>query len=284
VLLEYLEAHRDREQLVVDDLPRWGDHRGTASGMLRADPARAAEELAGRLSGTASGGASGWTRRWRDAEERARRALDAETGGAPFEGEVLRAVAAGLEDGDLLFAGSSMPVRDLDAFGAPRDAEIRVVGNRGASGIDGSVSTALGAAAASGRPGVAVLGDLALYHDMNGLLVAGREGLDVVLVVIHNDGGGIFHFLPVRDREPDFTRFFATPHGRDFRHAARMYGLEFREPGPGHDDRVAWLASTLREARDAGGPWLLQLPSRREENRARRSEVVRAAARAAAEE
>jgi 2-succinyl-5-enolpyruvyl-6-hydroxy-3-cyclohexene-1-carboxylate synthase len=201
-----------------------------------------------------------------------------------FEGAVLATVADALPDGGFLFAGSSMPVRDLDAFAGPRDREILATGNRGASGIDGSVSTALGAAAATGRPAVAVLGDLALHHDMNGLRDAGRHGLDVVFVVIHNDGGGIFHFLPVREHEHAFERFFGTPHGLEFRPAAEMYGLEHRrvEPGGVRTVRDA-LETALEEALDAGGPWLLEVPSDREGNRRRRGAVVEAAARAAEE-
>jgi len=116
-------------------------------------------------------------------------------------------------------------VRDLDAFGEPRGAGPLVLGNRGASGIDGIVSTAIGASLGSRRPVVAVLGDLALLHDMNGLLAARAPGVRVLFVVIQNDGGGIFHFLPVREYDPPFTRLVATPHGREVDRIARLHDL-----------------------------------------------------------
>ncbi len=292
-LAGYLDRHGDVPEVAVSDLPVWGDHRARADEVVRADPAAVCSALAGRLAGTGAGGASGWTGRWRARERAARRAARRELGRPPddgaCEGAVAAAVARALPGGALLFAGSSMPVRDLDAFAAPRDDDVLVVGNRGASGIDGAVSTTLGAAAATGRPAAALLGDLSLHHDMNGLRAAARDGLDVVFVVVHNDGGGIFHFLPVRGREPAFTDYFATPHGLDFAPAAEMYGLGHRrldaageEGGDGTPLGEA-VAGALARALEAGGPWLLEVRTDREENRRRRTAVVEAAARAAAE-
>jgi 2-succinyl-5-enolpyruvyl-6-hydroxy-3-cyclohexene-1-carboxylate synthase len=171
-----------------------------------------------------------------------------------------------------------MPVRDLEAFASPREATLRVVGNRGASGIDGSVSTAFGAAAAGGGPAAAVIGDLALYHDMNGLIAARRFGIDLTLVVIDNGGGGIFHLLPIRGFDPPFTSHFVTPHGLDFRHAARLYDLECErlEPGAGLDARLA-------AAVERGGARLVLVPCDAAAAHRRRRAVVAAARRAAGE-
>jgi 2-succinyl-5-enolpyruvyl-6-hydroxy-3-cyclohexene-1-carboxylate synthase len=125
-----------------------------------------------------------------------------------------------------------MPVRDLDTFVAGGCRRIRIVGNRGASGIDGVVSTALGAAAVSPGPVVLFVGDLSFYHDMNGLLAAKLHGIDATIVVVNNDGGGIFSFLPQAELlEPDlFDRLFGTPTGLDFEHAAGLYGASFSRP------------------------------------------------------
>ncbi len=118
-----------------------------------------------------------------------------------------------------------MPVRDLDRFGAPATKSITALGNRGASGIDGVVSTALGAAHGTTDDVTLVIGDLAFYHDLNGLLAVGRAEVDATVVVINNDGGGIFHRLPIEEFEPPFTRQFKTPHGLEFEPAGELYGL-----------------------------------------------------------
>jgi 2-succinyl-5-enolpyruvyl-6-hydroxy-3-cyclohexene-1-carboxylate synthase len=153
----------------------------------------------------------------------------------PFEGRIFGELADLLPSGANLFVGSSMPVRDLDTFFPKRQAPARLLANRGANGIDGVVSTALGVAAVSPGPTVLVLGDISLYHDMNGLLAAGRHGISLVLVVVHNDGGGIFSFLPQAGAEAatdqwSFEELFGTPHGLDFAHAAALYGATYTRP------------------------------------------------------
>ena len=119
-----------------------------------------------------------------------------------------------------------MPVRDLEAFLPPGRARVRFISNRGANGIDGLISTAAGAAAASGARTWAVLGDLAFAHDLGGLAVA-REIPNLRLLVLDNGGGGIFHFLPQADAvpEPEFEALLGTPSGLDLRRAAELFGL-----------------------------------------------------------
>jgi 2-succinyl-5-enolpyruvyl-6-hydroxy-3-cyclohexene-1-carboxylate synthase len=118
-------------------------------------------------------------------------------------------------------------VRDLDRFGRPRPADLRVLGNRGVSGIDGVTSTALGAGSATDEPLVHVTGDLAFYHDMNGLLALTRCGVDATIVLVDNDGGGIFHMLPIESFDPPFTEQFRTPHGLAFEPAGDIYDFTF---------------------------------------------------------
>jgi 2-succinyl-5-enolpyruvyl-6-hydroxy-3-cyclohexene-1-carboxylate synthase len=125
-----------------------------------------------------------------------------------------------------------MPVRDLDRFGEPRTAALRVLGNRGVSGVDGVTSTALGAGSAADGPLVHVTGDVAYYHDMNGLLALGRCDVDATVVLVNNDGGGIFHMLPVEDHDPPFTEQFRTPHGLDFEATEALYDLTFERVAP----------------------------------------------------
>src|SRR5438067_4872595 len=114
-----------------------------------------------------------------------------------------------------LFVASSMPIRDVETFAAARPDPPRVLANRGANGIDGTVSAAFGAASV-GRPVVLLVGDVALAHDIGGLLAARRHSLSLTIVLLNNDGGGIFHFLPVASQRDAFEEHVATPHGLDF--------------------------------------------------------------------
>ena len=164
--------------------------------------------------------------------------------GAYFDGAVLYDIVDLLPAGAALFAGNSLPIRQLDQFCPPRAAPPLTFANRGASGIDGNVSTALGIGAARvGQPLVAVLGDITLYHDMNGLLAARRGGTPITIVLLNNDGGGIFQRLPVRAFEPHFSDYFITAHGLDFAQVARLYGLEYARATDRASFRQAFSAS-----------------------------------------
>lgn len=213
---------RDGDQVLVDPWGRWLDPERAALRIVRSDPGLLCAAVAGRVERASSP----WLDAWSGAERRARAAIDGvldEQGVA--EPRVARDLAAALPDGATLVAAASMPVRDLDWFMAPRDG-LRVLGNRGANGIDGFVSTTLGVALASEGPVAALAGDLSMLHDQNGLLVARNEPVDAVFVVLDNDGGGIFSFLPQAGAVPDFERTFSTPHGVDFKAIAALHGCE----------------------------------------------------------
>jgi 2-succinyl-5-enolpyruvyl-6-hydroxy-3-cyclohexene-1-carboxylate synthase len=133
-------------------------------------------------------------------------------------------------------------VRDLDTFLPPGPSPLRILGNRGANGIDGLVSTALGLSAGGAAPLVFVTGDLSLYHDSNGLLAAKLHGLDATIVLINNDGGGIFSFLPQASEQDQFERLFGTPHGLNFRHLAELYSAQYTHAESWPAFRAAVLA------------------------------------------
>ncbi|WP_312908891.1 2-succinyl-5-enolpyruvyl-6-hydroxy-3-cyclohexene-1-carboxylic-acid synthase [Natronosalvus caseinilyticus] len=170
---------------------------------------------------------------------------------ASFEGAILATVLEHAPDPSTVFVSNSMPIRDADRFGEPRDADLTVLANRGASGIDGIVSTALGAGSATDDPLVAVTGDLALYHDSNGLLALERCGVDATIVLLDNDGGGIFHKLPIESFDPPFTEQFRTPHGLEFDSLGELYGFDVR-----HVDPVEF-EDAYRESLAASGTQLL---------------------------
>ena len=213
----------DCRQVLVDPTGGWSEAEFTATDLLVADPDATADALAAEPLG-------GVTESWREqfvTAERVHWDAVAETVADTYwEGGVLADVAALAPDPATLFVSNSMPIRDVDRFGRPRDADLTVLGNRGASGIDGITSTALGAGSATADPLVLVTGDLAYYHDMNGLLALGRCDVDATVVLINNDGGGIFHMLPIEDH-PTFEDQFRTPHGLDFSPTEALYALEF---------------------------------------------------------
>jgi 2-succinyl-5-enolpyruvyl-6-hydroxy-3-cyclohexene-1-carboxylate synthase len=215
-----------------------------------ADPARTATDVTGgiTLSGRPGPGLdSAWLAGWQRAGAAARRAADAilDADEALTEPRLARDLAAALPSGALLWAGSSLPVRDLDQQMPPR-AGLRVLASRGTSGIDGLVSSAIGAAlahqAAGGGPAVALLGDLAFLHDAAGLMLGPSEpSPDLCLVVVNNDGGGIFSTLEQAAFPDSFERLFGTPHGTDLGLLARAAGLPHVLL-----DKAAGLADALR--------------------------------------
>ena len=276
-LLAFLGELTDVLQVRVTSGHCWKDHLGVASLQVRAEEAPFIRAVTNTLR--SPGAPPSWSERWRGIDQAARQAVcDFRTSeaGEPCEGDVLAAVVEGVPEGTTLFVSNSMPVRDLDAFGGG-GKPLHVYGNRGASGIDGIVSTVAGIAVASdGRlPIVAVVGDVAFYHDMNGLLAVAKHRLDIVFVVINNDGGGIFHMLPIRHHEPEFSRYFATPHGLDFRHVAELYGISYRRVDHPND-----AVEALVDVLSGTGPRILEVRSDRDQNRHGREAVVEAVRRA----
>ena len=267
------------EVIVVDPGGRWRDHTGAATSYVTADPTRVAIALAERLTESENGpgepaaGNHAWVDAWRRADAAAEAAIRARvteavelpTGAA--EPVVTRAAVRALPAEGVLFVSSSMPVRDVDAY-VPGDRVLGCLGNRGASGIDGIASTALGSCFATGRQTLVLLGDLAFIHDLNGLIPAADLALPVVFVVVNNCGGGIFHMLPIRDHEPAFTRYFATPHQVNFQHVGGLYDLPFRRVPAGQ------IEDAVLAAFASGGTHILEVRSDREDNRRWRSETV----------
>ena len=266
-------------QVMVDPGGGWPDPARAVGRHLSADPsallrALAAAGATGRRP-SAGAGDGAWLDDWLRAEALARRAIDEllDAGEEPFEGRVARDLVAALPDGATLVVGSSMPVRDVDAFAAPREG-LRLLANRGASGIDGLVATALGVAAASDGPVAALCGDLSLLHDAGSLLGAAGRSPGAVLVVCDNDGGGIFSFLPqARLPARAFERLFATPHRLDLADLAAAARLRWQRL-----TKASELAPALRAALARGGTEVLLVPGDRAANLARHREVTGAVA------
>jgi 2-succinyl-5-enolpyruvyl-6-hydroxy-3-cyclohexene-1-carboxylate synthase len=211
-LLSWLKR-ADEHVVVTPDLTRWPD------------PTRSATQVAEAVEIAVAAGDDDWLRSWRAADSAARAAVDAVLDGSGMsEPRLARDLTEALPNNALLFCGSSMPIRDLDQAMRPRRG-VRLLANRGASGIDGLVSTAVGAALAHNGPSYALLGDLTLLHDQNGLILGPREPRpDLCLVVVNNDGGGIFSLLSQAGLADSFERIFGTPHGVDLSSLAAATG------------------------------------------------------------
>lgn len=279
VLESALEHWRSAVQIVIDAGRHRKDHQRLARTYIR-DDATLLQDLASRVApaGGAIAERAAWTDLWQRAEAAAWSAVKESEDDSRNEGAYAAALVGALPQGSTLFVSNSMPVRDVDAYGKPAPLGVRVLGNRGASGIDGIVSSVLGCAAGGSGPVVGFLGDLAFCHDMNGLLAARDSGLNVVFVLVDNDGGGIFHLLPIRAFEPAFTPFFATPHGLDFRHAARLYGVPMRRAST-----PAALAEAVASGTRRPGTEIVCVRSEREANRRCHENVRAKAARRAAD-
>ncbi len=196
---------------------------------VHADPAATALDLVAAVGATGSvtapaGHDDDWLAGWLAADAAASAAMDEwlRDLDEPFEAAPIPALAAALPDGAVLWAGSSMPIRDLDAWLPSTDRAIRVMANRGANGIDGVLSSALGSAAVAGGPVALIVGDLSFLHDLGGLVTARLAAASLLVVLVDNDGGGIFSFLPQAATDaPDiglpgsFEALFGTPHGID---------------------------------------------------------------------
>lgn len=312
-----LELWVEVPQIVVDAGARWKDHLAVASDVIAGDPGEVARWLSERapergLQGAPREEGISWLEQW----ARIDAVLQGVVGEALAEGTLPEGIAAveaarSTDEKEILFISNSMPIRDIDLLwplgtDAPPPTLLRALGNRGASGIDGIVSTAFGVAWGAKAPVTLLLGDLALFHDQNGFMALGTFDLGPVnVVVVNNDGGGIFHLLPVREYDPAFTRFVVTPHGREPEGVAALHGIPFkridaRKAARTESSRAeieladlealdpAYLVRALRQHLStrlpsegrAGGVQMLEVRTDREENRDAHQDLV-ARARAA---
>jgi 2-succinyl-5-enolpyruvyl-6-hydroxy-3-cyclohexene-1-carboxylate synthase len=260
-LRAWLAGLADIPQIAFDPDRAWQDPDAVVGLRLRG-----ALPMPGELNVEA-----GWLQAWTGADARVAAALDELLGDDLSEPLVARRLADWLDPETLLYVASSMPIRDLETFLPARDAPPRMLSNRGANGIDGTVSAAFGAAA-TGRRVVLLIGDVALAHDIGGLLAARRLRLELTIVLLNNDGGGIFHFLPVSGKGRAFEEHVATPHGLEFASAAALYGCGYERP-----DQVAGLEAAVRRSLAGSGAQIVEVRTDRRENRALHGRLAEAA-------
>ncbi len=272
-------ADSDATQYLIDPAGEWREATFTATHLLAATPSSVVEALLDRVGSeeldadpvgaVRSTADEGWLAEFERAERTHWEHCDdavatdsLETN--PFEGAILASVFEHAPDPATVFVSNSMPIRDADRFGRPHSGDLTVLANRGASGIDGITSTALGAGSTVSEPLVLVTGDLAFYHDTNGLLAIDRCAVDATIVLLDNDGGGIFHKLPIESFDPPFTEQFKTPHGLDFEALGECYDIEFDRVAP------AEFSTAYRRSIDAAGTQLLAVEFDAESSHRRR--------------
>ena len=235
-------------QVLLDPDGAWHEPTRRAELVLDGSPAAALSALASALEARRPERAEGWLEAWRAVDRETARSLVAAPD--PFEPRAWAALEPALPDDAIVWLASSMPVRDVEAFFPASPKPLRFLANRGANGIDGTVSSAAGASLATGRPAFLLIGELALLHDLGGLLAARRAGAELTVICANNGGGGIFDFLPVAGHADSalYEEHIATPSDLDLAQVAALAGMEHR------------LASTPDEVRGAiASPALVEI-------------------------
>ncbi len=285
-----LAEHADCALVLINEEGAWLDTTHHPAQLVRADPAMFCRQLSGRLEALKEGQSEGrppdssWSDAFAEAGAVAGRTLSAlyETpppeglAGEWFEGRVFAELASLVPEEAIQFTASSMPVRDLAAFTPLSGWAAHHLVNRGANGIDGTLSSALGAALAhrkTGAPSVLVTGDVAFHHDANALLAARQYDIPLTMVLINNDGGGIFEMLPIAEYGELHETYFGTPHGIDFASLCEAYGVPHHLP----DD---WdvFRQLVRDGLASGGPSVIEVRSERRKNHALHLKVRQAVA------
>jgi 2-succinyl-5-enolpyruvyl-6-hydroxy-3-cyclohexene-1-carboxylate synthase len=272
-LTQYL-GRQEAPVIVVDPGPL-RDPGHAAAWHLVADEVTTVNALDSALDGN-SPGREDWLPRWAAINARTRHAIDTNIAStlSLTEPMIAASVVDVLPAGSTLVVGNSMPVRDIDTFAAGGNRDLRVTGTRGASGIDGVTSAALGAAAVADLPVVLLVGDLSFLHDLGGLQAARYARVPVLIVVVNNNGGGIFSFLP-QHTQVDFGTFellFGTPADVDIQSAAKLFGCMYHRPASLHE-----LRSAFRHGLAEQGVTIVEVRTDREENLALHRRIAAAA-------
>lgn len=218
----YVNEHEEVQQFVVENNESVREPNNHESHYIIADGTALCDDLVALGNGLSSKQATEWIDQWQALDRMAKEELSAVDHVTLTEGTTIRSVINGLPDESHLFVANSMPVRDVDTFLLPMKKNIHTYANRGVSGIDGTMSSALGVAS-SGERVTLIIGDLSFYHDVNSLLIAKRYDLPITILLINNNGGGIFSFLPQAKEDAYFEHLFGTPLDIDFQHVITMY-------------------------------------------------------------
>lgn len=257
-LLLFMKKQKQAITLVVDGGAGWREPAGLATNMIYSEEKDFCLRIAESITSSPD---DEWLRLWQTVNGATKDALASVRDEAELsEGKLFALLADMMPLDSTLFVGNSMPIRDLDTFFLNNGKGIQTIANRGANGIDGVVSTALGVSTVS-KNTVLAIGDLSFFHDMNGLLAAKLQKQNITILLVNNDGGGIFSFLPQANEREHFETLFGTPHGLDFSHTAQLYGGKYNKVQNWDE-----FEKVFTESFEIQGLKIIEVPTERESN------------------
>ena len=257
-LMLFTKGCKDAIHIVVDSGSGWREPVGLPVTFIYSEEALFCQQLSELLPARKE---SQWYLNWTELNYQVKQVLSTLRDETSLnEGKVFLELQHVTPDNCQIFISNSMPIRDCDTFFHTHKSNRKIYCNRGANGIDGVVSSAIGVSAV-GLPTLLVIGDLSFFHDLNGLLAAKMQNKDITIIVINNDGGGIFSFLPQASEKEHFEELFGTPHGLDFSHVVKMYGGDFIRVKDWEQFRKAVVGSFDKE-----GIKVIEVQTNREEN------------------
>ncbi|WP_117148904.1 2-succinyl-5-enolpyruvyl-6-hydroxy-3-cyclohexene-1-carboxylic-acid synthase [Paraliobacillus zengyii] len=223
----WLKENPQIDHYVVEEAEGYREPIGHQSTVIYADPQLFCQGL---ITNPVPYFDQNWLKEWQKGNSIAKKVLQKSASQVITEGDVVQYIEEIIPNNSTFFVGNSMAIRDVDTFWFNTDKQIRILANRGANGIDGVTSSALGAASSAERVTL-LLGDLSFFHDQNGLLMTKRYSLNITIVLINNNGGGIFSFLPQAKQDvPHYEELFGTPMDLDFSHVVELYEGLYESP------------------------------------------------------
>lgn len=255
--LFYIKENPDIPQFIVENHSGFREPTGNVTEFIFSDPV---EFCDGLLALDAPVFSEQWLEDWQKMNEIAKKHLTFRTEKEITEGGAIRVLQEVIPENSTLYVGNSMAVRDVDTFFLNDEKKLSILANRGANGIDGMVSSGVGAAAAGGRVTL-VLGDLSFFHDMNGLHAAKHYSFNLTVLLVNNNGGGIFSFLPQANDPKHFEALFGTPLNLDFKKAAELYEANYTAP-----ETEETLKEALKDSYLTPGLSVIEVKTNREEN------------------
>jgi len=269
-LNRYLRQLDLKFSILVDNFGRWHDPDWAADIVIQSSAKEFVDSVLQFLPARLNRDV-GWLSKWTELDSLVSCKL-AETvlgtNNALFEGRIFFELSDALPAGSQIFVGNSMPVRDLETYFPFTEKAFHIFANRGANGIDGVLSTATGVAASSGKPVFLVIGDLSFAHDAIALSISVRHSIPIKVILVNNNGGGIFSLLPYRNHEEFFELLFGTPHNLELGRIAGALGVRYHSCSSWQEFRDAIL-----ECQNLEGPDLIEIRTDRDINRKIRADI-----------